>query len=125
MKTLLQNLIIILFIYALAIQASELPKDAGPVKLDVILKKSAMSLEQLKDANQSVILGELTGAGRSIPLERMRGLLLNDKVVRDIEIKDFRLIKEEKGLVADLVQIITDKNETLKASQFIGVIVQN
>jgi hypothetical protein len=115
MKTLILTLAMILGLFAAF--------DAEASDLNQLLRESHTSLEDLKKQNLQVLMGELTGAGKSIPAELLEGFVHPEGILTK---KDFDKISLKTNLnakVSDVVKVIQGNRE-FAASEFTGFIIK-
>lgn len=76
MKTLILSL---LFLATIPAQAGEF---TGAGQVAQILKSNNMSVESLRQQGLKIIQGEVTGAGRQIPLDRINMVITDSQLLR-------------------------------------------
>jgi hypothetical protein len=62
-------------------------------QMESLLKKSNLSMKKLKENGHAVLLGEVTGAGLTIPTDRLEMLILKNELIKRRDIEGFELDK--------------------------------
>jgi hypothetical protein len=115
MKNLILTLAMILSLFAAL--------DAKAVDLNQLLRESHTSLEDLKKQNLQVLMGELTGAGKSIPAELLEGFVHPEGILTKKDFDKISLKTTLNAKVSDVIKVIQGNRE-FAANEFTGFIIR-
>jgi len=115
MKSLILTLAILLGIFTAL--------DATATDLNQLLKESNTTLEDLKKQNLQVLMGELTGAGKSIPAQLLAGFVHPEGILTKKDFDKISLRTNVNAKVSDVLKVIQGNREIM-AHEFIGFIIK-
>ncbi len=97
--------------------------DAEAQDLDQLLRESNISLEELNKKNLQLMMGELTGAGKSIPAERLEGFVHPEGIIVKKDFDRITLRTNVNAKVSDVIKVIQGNRE-IPAREFTGFIIK-
>jgi hypothetical protein len=97
--------------------------DAEASDLSQLLRESNTSLQDLKNKNLQVLMGELTGAGKSIPAELLEGFVHPEGILTKKDFDKISLRTNVNAKVSDVIKVIQGNRE-FAASEFTGFIIK-
>lgn len=87
----------------------------------ILLAQKNVSLQQLEDQGSQLLLGEVTGGGKSIPMGQVRAILTNESAILQNEIHD---IEFSGSPVLSAVELFKTAGEIVLKQEIVGVIVK-
>lgn len=89
-----------------------------------VLSQNQMSVESLKNQGLKVLLGEVTGAGKTLNLDRIQMLVSDKKVFPMNEVSHIEYVHPSQAKALRDVKHLEFNNQTLKVQQIKGVIYE-
>ncbi len=115
--------IICLFLVMFSIQsfAQVATEVERKIVLDILAKEN-ISLQSLFDQNKELLIGELTGSGKIIPVEKIEALIHKNGIIFNSNIRDFNPLTSGQ-ILRNIRTIETMEGMSLPVNNFIGAIV--
>lgn len=102
--------------------AGEFTGAGGPMKK--LLKEYKLSKEELKDRGLEVMLGEVTGAGMSVPLENLRAVLSEKKVFHIDNLSHIKYVRPSAGKALNDVEAYEFYGKPINIQKVEGYLVE-
>ncbi len=81
------------------------------------------TIDSLNRSGYQVIMGELTGAGSKLSIQRLAGFILNDGILLKEKCKSIVIKSNSNTDISNIVRVVFE-NQNIEASDFEGIIVK-
>ena len=88
-----------------------------------IMKKRQMNLEQMLNNGHDLLLGEVTGAGRKVPLSQIKVLVTKEDAFKMSNIQRIEF-KKSGGLKLENVDFFEIKNKVIDVSELKALVIE-
>lgn len=88
-----------------------------------VLAQENLTRKKLSNAGLRVLIGELTGAGRKVPVSRLKGIIIDEELIHDQQISRVILNNPRRPMLSNVKGVKVGR-DFIAAQDIVGAIVQ-